>query len=139
MAKCCRCKNPSPYHICETCANEREKKIIEEIRGIDDLMAEHRLSMKKVRRSGFAITPKRLWGLLLVLAGIILAFSGNGYLGMLSLGCIGAGLIFLLLSWTETLTVSLVNDGLTSEYRQIITDLAKRRKKLIENLRSGNV
>ena len=54
--KCCRCKKPSPYPVCETCANESEKKIIEEIRGIDDLMAEHRLSMKKVRRSGFAIT-----------------------------------------------------------------------------------
>ncbi len=139
MTKCKRCGKASQYSICDECAVGRQKEILDQIRDIDQQILDNELSMKGVRKAGFAMSPRRLWGLLLTAAGVVMAFSSIGWVGLLSIFFITFGLILLLLSWTETLTVSLMYDGLVGEYKEVLRALGKQRSQLINELRRDHV
>lgn len=139
MTKCKKCCKSSRYIICEKCAVGRQKEILAEIHDIDQQILDNKISIKGVRKAGLAISPRKLWGLLLIAAGVVMAFSSIGWIGLLSIFIIIFGLILLLLSWTETLTISLMYDGLVSEYKEVLRALNKQRNQLIVELRRINV
>ncbi len=139
MTKCQRCGKASQYPICDGCAVGSQKEILAEIRDIDQQILDNKLSMKGVRKAGFAMSPRRLWGLLLTAAGVVMAFSSIGWVELLSIFFITFGLILLLLSWTETLTVSLMYDGLVGKYKEVLHALGKQKSQLINELRRDHV
>ena len=130
-----RCGKESVYLICNDCGSDEEKKIIDEIKHIDETINDHKQTIKGIRKAKMAIPPMRVAGFNVSFAGIVMAFIPKIWLEIFGVCILMVGLILLLLSWPQTLTVNLLYDGEVSDYRNMINELNKQKKEFVQKLR----
>ena len=137
--KCKRCGKESDYPICSNCVSGEEKRMLDELYHLDQTINDHKQTIKGIRKAKMAMPPMRVAGFIVCFAGIVMAFIPIIWLEIFGICFLMTGLILLLLSWPQMLTVNLLYDGEVSDYHNMISGLKKQKKELVQKLRRINV